>query len=98
MTTSESLQLTLARWNAHEIILFDQIRRESWLLYPPGSQYAASKHVLQGGTLIERRRWTPFAKPEEHLITLREGCATHGFDCEAQKAIQAAIDFGWNPF
>lgn len=98
MMTRESLQLTLARWNEHEIILFDHVRRESWLLYPPGSRYAAARHVIERGTLVERRRWTPFAEPEEHLMTVSEGCTKHGFDCEAQKAIQAAIDFGWNPF
>ena len=98
MTTVESLRLTLARWNAHEVIMFDEERRESWILYPPGSQYLSGKRVLQGGTLIERRRWTPYTQPEEHLVNLKEGCASHGFECESQRAIQAAIDFGWNPF
>jgi hypothetical protein len=98
MTTRQAVPLRLARWNQHEIILFDDARRESWLIYPPGSQYLASKHVIERSTLVERRRWTPYDAPEEHLFTIQTGCAKHGMTCEAQKAIQAAIDYGWNPF
>jgi hypothetical protein len=98
MTQANAPHLRLVRWNEHEVILFDDARRESWLVYPPGSQYVSRKHVLDRGTLVERRRWTPYDLPEEHLFTMQTGCAKHGMDCEAQKAIQAAIDYGWNPF
>ena len=91
-------RLTIARWNDNELIFFDQEQRESWIVYPPRTTYTFVRRVMAGGTLVERRRWSGAGGKEEHVFTAAEGCAAHGVVCEAQRAIQAAIDTGFNPF
>ncbi len=90
--------LTIARWNDNELIFFDQDRRESWIVYPPRTAYSFVRRVVAGGTLVERRRWSTTGAGEEHVFTAAAGCAAHGLACDAQRAIQAAIDTGFNPF
>lgn len=90
--------LTIARWNDNELIFFDQERRESWIVYPPRTAYTFVRRVMAGGTLVERRRWSGMGGTEEHVFSAAEGCAAHGVACAAQRAIQAAIDAGFNPF
>jgi hypothetical protein len=90
--------LAIARWNDNEVIFFDHERRESWIVYPPRTAYTFARRVMAGGTLVERRRWSAAGAGEEHVFTAAEGCAAHGIACTAQKAIQAAIDTGFNPF
>ena len=68
-----ALRVRLARWNDHELILFDDAARESWLLYPPRSRYQASRRVLGQALLVERRPWNPDASPDEHVVTPAEG-------------------------
>jgi hypothetical protein len=93
-----ALRFRLARWNDHELILFDDESRESWLLYPPRSRYQARRRVLGQALLVERRPWNPDVSPDEHVVTPAEGCARHGLACGAQEAIQAAVDAGYDPF
>ena len=93
-----ALRFRLARWNDHELILFDDELRESWLLYPPRSRYQAGRRVLGQALLVERRPWNPDANPDEHVVTPAEGCARHGLACQAKEAIQAAVDAGYDPF
>ena len=90
--------LTIARWNDNELIFFDQQRRESWIVYPPRTAYSFVRRVVAGGTLGERRRWSTVGAAEEHVFTAAAGCAAHGVTCDAQRAIQAAVDTGFNPF
>ena len=93
-----ALRGRLARWNDHELILFDDESRESWLIYPPRSRYQASRRVLGQAVVVERRPWNPDARPDEHVLTPLEGCARHGMTCQAQDALQAAVDAGYDPF
>ncbi len=90
--------LTIARWNDNELLFFDQERRESWIVYPPRTGYRFVRRVIAGGTLVERRRWSVIGGAEEHIFTAATGCAAHGLDCDGQRAIQAAVDSGFNPF
>ena len=90
--------LVIARWNDNELIFFDEERRESWIVYPPRTAYSFVRRVIAGGTLVERRRWSVPGTREEHVFTDAAGCAVHGIACEAQRAIQAAVDTGFNPF
>ncbi len=89
--------LVIARWNDNELVFFDHERRESWIVYPPRTGYSFIRRVVAGGTLVERRRWS-LAGAEEHVFTAAAGCAAHGLACAGQRAIQAAIDSGFNPF
>lgn len=90
--------LVIARWNDNELVFFDHERQESWIIYPPRTAYTFVRRVVAGGTLVERRRWRVVGAVEEHVFTAAEGCAAHGLACEAQRAIQAAVDCGFNPF
>ena len=90
--------LTPVRVNDNELIFFDYAARESWILYPPRSRYLSDKRLLAGQMLVERRRWTVSAQAEQHVVSAAAGCAAHGLDCAAQRAVQATADIGWNPF
>jgi hypothetical protein len=90
--------LTIARWNDNELIFFDHERRESWIVYPPRTAYSFVRRVVAGGTLVERRRWSVAGAVEEHVFSAASGCAAHGLECDGQRAIQAAVDTGFNPF
>ena len=90
--------LTPVRVNDNELIFFDYAARESWILYPPRSRYLPEKRLLSGQTLVERRPWSVTAVVEQHVVSVAEGCAAHGINCEAQRAVQATVDVGWNPF
>ena len=90
--------LTIVRWNDNELLFFDEERRESWIVFPPRTTYDFVHRLVAGATLVERRRWAGIAPAEEHIFTAATGCAAHGVECAAQRAIQAAIDCGFNPF
>jgi hypothetical protein len=90
--------LTPVRANDNELILFDYAARESWILYPPRSRYLSEQRILSGQTLVERRPWSVHGQVEQHVVTVAAGCAAHGLDCAAQRAVQATADIGWNPF
>jgi hypothetical protein len=93
-----SAPLTPVRANDNELIFFDHIARESWILFPPRSAYLGDRRILSGQTLVERRPWSVGAAVEHHVVSVAEGCAAHGLDCAAQCAVQATADIGWNPF
>jgi hypothetical protein len=90
--------LDLARMTDNELVLFDHERRESWIIYPPRSQYDFLKRPSPETVLVEHHPWAPFSTIVEHAIVAREGCTEHQLDCGAQRAIQAGLDIGWNPF
>ncbi len=93
-----ALRFKIARWNDNELILFDEKKRESWILYPPRSKYAFVKRLVLDVLIVERKPWDHTQKAEEHTIRMQEGCTDHGMECEAQDAIKAAVDTGWDPF
>jgi len=88
----------IARWSENELILFDEGKRESWLVYPPRSRYDFLRRPTPDTTLVIRHPWAPYSPQAEHAIRVREGCGEHGMECEAQEALQAAIDTGFDPF
>jgi hypothetical protein len=92
------MHLRVVRWNDNELIFFDDQKQESWIIYPPHSNYTFVKRIVAGVTVVERRPWDINRSPEEHSIRLQEGCTLHGMDCPAQAAIRAAIDVGFDPF
>jgi hypothetical protein len=91
-------RLTPVRANDNELIFFDYAARESWILYPPRSRYLSSQRLLAGQTLVERRPWNVSAVVEQHVISAGAGCASHGIECGANRAVQATAEIGWNPF
>jgi hypothetical protein len=90
--------LDIARRNDNELVLFDHQARVSWIVYPPRSQYDFIRRPSRDTVIVEYHPWTPFSETEEHTILPREGCGAHGLACGANRAIQAGIDCGWNPF
>jgi hypothetical protein len=88
----------IARWSDNELVLFDEERRESWLVYPPRSRYDFLRRQTHDTTLVVHHPWAPYTPEAEHAIRLQEGCGQHGIECEAQEVIQAAIDTGFDPF
>jgi hypothetical protein len=90
--------LDIARRTDNELVLFDHDARVSWISYPPRSQYDFVRRPSRDTVIVEHHPWAPFSETQEHAILPREGCAEHGLDCGANRAIQAGIDCGWNPF
>jgi hypothetical protein len=88
----------IARWSDNELVLFDDERRESWLVYPPRSRYEFLRRQTRDTTLVVHHPWAPYSREIEHAVRLQEGCGAHGMDCAAQEALQAAIDVGFDPF
>jgi hypothetical protein len=88
----------IARWSENELVLFDEQRRESWLVYPPRSRYEFLRRQTRDTTLIVYHPWAPYSREEEHAVRPKEGCGLHGLECAAQEALQAAIDSGFDPF
>jgi len=93
-----AMRFRVARWSDNELILFDDERQESWILYPPRSKYAFVKRLVPDVLIVEHRPWRPFVASAEHTIRMQEGCTEHGMECDAQLAIQAAVDAGFDPF
>jgi hypothetical protein len=93
-----ALRFKIARWNDNELILFDEKKRESWILYPPRSKYAFVKRLVPSVLIVEHRPWDHTQKAVEHVVRMQDGCTEHGMECEAQDAIKAAVDTGWDPF
>lgn len=92
--------LTIGRFSDNELVLFDEKQQESWIIYPPRSAYdfLPLRRSSQSVTLVEHHPWAPFSVPRDHQLEAREACAAHGLDCPANKAIQAAVDLGFDPF
>jgi hypothetical protein len=89
---------TVGRWNDNELILFFEQRRESWIVYPPRSAYGFVRRPSRDAAVVEFHPWAPLAEPDQHPVRPRDGCVLHGVDCAAGRAIQAAVDTGFDPF
>lgn len=90
--------LRVARRCENEFILFDEARRESWILYPPRSEYDFLKRPSRDSLLVEHRSWEPYREVMEHTLRPADGCVEHGLDCGAQSALEASLANGWDPF
>ena len=88
----------VARRNDNELILFAGDRNESWIVYPPRSQYEFLERPSSGTVLVEHHPWTPYSPSIMHEVDASTGCREHGLACGASAAIQAGVRAGWNPF
>jgi hypothetical protein len=50
----------IARWSDNELVLFDEERRESWLVYPPRSRYDFLRRQTHDTTLVVHHPWAPY--------------------------------------
>jgi hypothetical protein len=91
---------TLARRTNNELILFDEPGAESWIVYPPRSEYdfLAQRRRSPSSTLVEHHPWSTAVPSVDHVIDPRDGCLLHGLQCRAQLAITAAVRLGYDPF
>jgi len=88
----------IKRRNDNELILFVEDRRESWIVYPPRSQYEFLERPTSQTVLVEHHPWTPYTPIVIHEVDASTGCREHGLACGASAAIQAGVHVGWNPF
>jgi hypothetical protein len=86
------------RRNDNELILFVANLRESWIVYPPRSQYEFLDRPSTRAVLVEHHPWEPYTEVVMHEVDAAHGCHEHGLGCGANAAIQAGIRAGWNPF
>jgi hypothetical protein len=91
---------TIARRTNNELILFDEAASESWIVYPPRSEYdfLRVRRRSPASTIVEHHPWTAVVAPVDHVIDAKEGCLLHGLTCQAQNALTAAVRLGYNPF
>jgi hypothetical protein len=94
------LRFTIARFCDNELVLFDTAARESWIVYPPRSQYAflRTRRLSSRTTVVEHHPWAPFANIEDHHLRPEDACGLHGVSCAANEIIQAAAQLGFDPF
>jgi hypothetical protein len=88
----------VARRTDNELILFVTDRRESWIIYPPRSQYEFLDRPTATTVLVEHHPWAPYTPATMHQVEAATGCHEHGLACGANAAIQASVRGGWNPF
>ena len=91
-------RFTVKRRNDNELILFVDDRKESWIVYPPRSQYEFLERPTAATVLVEYHPWTPYSPTVMHEVEASTGCREHGLSCGASAAIQAGVRAGWNPF
>jgi len=91
---------SVARRTNNELILFDEPASESWIVYPPRSEYdfLSLRRRSTSSTVVEHHPWTAGVAPVDHVVDARDGCLLHGLQCRAQLAITAAVQLGYNPF
>jgi hypothetical protein len=91
---------SIARRTHNELILFDEAASESWIVYPPRSEYEflSVRRRSPATTIVEHHPWSAMLEPVDHVLDPREGCLLHGLRCRAQLAITAAVHAGYDPF
>jgi len=97
-TVDPPRRFEIKRRNDNELILFVGDRRESWIVYPPRSQYEFLERPSARTVLVEHHPWEPYTTPVMHEVDAAQGCREHGLGCGASAAIQAGVHAGWNPF
>jgi hypothetical protein len=95
---AEWRQWRIAVLNDNELVLFDERERESWIVYPPRSNYSHVHRPTPGATVVEHHPWAPLTEPVFHSISAAEGCSEHGIECGAYAAIKAGAEMGWDAF
>jgi hypothetical protein len=95
-----ALRFTVGRYSDNELVLFDEAEHESWIIYPPRSQYdfLSQRRPSKAVTVVEHHPWAPFSRTRDHHLQPRDACALHGLECPANQAIQAAVELGFDPF
>ncbi|MCC7367560.1 MAG: hypothetical protein IT306_04005 [Chloroflexi bacterium] len=96
--TEPPRRFEVRRRTDNELILFVADRRESWIVYPPRSQYEFLERPSVRTVLVEHHPWEPYTESVMHEVEATQGCSEHGLACGASAAIQAGIRLGWNPF
>ncbi|MBV9171239.1 MAG: hypothetical protein JOZ81_14270 [Chloroflexi bacterium] len=97
---SAAPRFSIGRFSENELVLFDEHKQESWIIYPPRSLYdflpvrRHSKNI----TLVEHHPWAPFTLTRDHQLRAQDACLVHGLACPANEAVQAAVDLGFDPF
>jgi hypothetical protein len=94
------LRFTVARYSDNELVLFDTAAQESWIVYPPRSSYdfLRMRRASNRVTLVEHHPWAPFSEIQDHQVRAEDACGVHGTECQANEAIQAAAQLGFDPF
>jgi hypothetical protein len=97
---ASSPAFSVARRTDNELILFDTAAAESWIVYPPRSEYEflRARRRSTVTTIVEHHPWTAALTPVDHPLDARDGCLVHGLQCRAQLAITAAVRVGYDPF
>lgn len=90
--------LTIGRMNENECILFDELHRLSWIIYPPRSRYDFVHRPTVDSIIVELHPWEPMIEGVKHSIRPSNGCAEHGITCIANRALTESVNRGWNPF
>ena len=95
-----ALRFTVARYSNNELVLFDTAAQESWIVYPPRSNYTflRTRRATTRTTVVEHHPWAPYSEIVMHEVDATEGCREHGLGCGASSAIQAGVRAGWDPF
>jgi hypothetical protein len=95
-----ALRYTIGRYSHNELVLFDATEQESWIIYPPRSEYdfLHLRRPSKSVTVVEHHPWAPFTRTRDHHLQARDACLIHGLQCQANRAIQAAVDLGFDPF
>ena len=95
-----ALRFSVGRYSNNELVLFDESEQESWIIYPPRSAYSflERRRPSKSVTVVEYHPWAPFTVTRDHHVHASEACLTHGLECAANAAIQAAVDLGFDPF
>jgi hypothetical protein len=93
-------RFVIGRFSDNELVLFDEQRQESWIVYPPRSAYdfLPARRPAQTVTVVEHHPWAPFTRPRDHHVRAQDACLLHGLECNANQAVQAAVDLGFDPF
>jgi hypothetical protein len=93
-------RFSIGRFSENELVLFDETKQESWIIYPPRSAYdfLPSRRSSSATTVVEHHPWAPFTVPRDHQLRAENACAVHGLACPANEAIEAAVQLGFDPF
>ena len=89
--TEPPRRFEVKRRNDNELILFVADLRESWIVYPPRSQYEFLDRPTSLRVLVEHHPWEPYTPVVMHQVDATKGCHEHGLACGANAAIQAGI-------
>ena len=93
-------RFAIGRYSNNELVLFDETKQESWIIYPPRSEYdfLPKRRPAREITFVEHHPWAPFTLIRDHHLRVQDACLLHGLACPANEAVQAAVQLGFDPF